>query len=531
MNICDEKVYEIIERIVKSDFKFIPADISDIQNILSNIKSKSDCEHLNKSVIDDAMTAINLQILDAINTSLEYGIVSESWKKSVIIPTPKVNGTMKCEEFRPVNMLPTYEKILEGVVKQQLNEHMDNNNIIIDVQHGFRKNHSCETAINMMLLDWKIEIENGNVIIAVFLDLKRAFETVDRKRLLRKLQSYGINGVELKWFESYLSNRSQCTKYGSATSDQIPTNLGVPQGSKLAADLFILYINDIVNCLKHSKLGLFADDTLIHISGKNLEEAINKLNEDLSRINSWLNVNKLKLNVDKTKYMIINSGKNSDLDNACVIIDGCEIERVNEFRYLGINIDCHLKMKSHVDYISKKVAKKIGFLARISRKLPIQLRILLYKSIISPHFEYCPSILFTCDGNEFAKLQKLQNRAMRVILRCGKTTTVASMLEALCWMSVKQRIMFQTMIQVFRIKYQLAPSCMTRNVNYVRDAHTYPMRNDDDFRLQTVTKTSTTKTIFHKGLQMFNGLPTEIKSENNISQFKRLLATYVKSNY
>ena len=117
-------------------------------------------------------------------------------------------------------MLPNYEKILEGVVKQQLNNHMDNNKIVINEQFGFRKNHSCETAINMIQMDWKNEIENGNVVIAVFLDLKRAFETVDRSRLLRKLRKYGINGVQLKWFESYLSDRTQCTKFGGATSEK-----------------------------------------------------------------------------------------------------------------------------------------------------------------------------------------------------------------------------------------------------------------------------------------------------------------------
>lgn len=428
-------------------------------------------------------------------------------------------------------MLPNYEKVLEGAVKKQLNSHTDNNNILIDEQFGFRKNHSCETAINMIQMDWKKEIDQGNVVIAVFLDLKRAFETVDRKRLLRKLRKYGINGVELRWFESYLSDRSQCTKFGGSMSEKIPTCLRVPQGSKLASDLFLLYVNDIKNALVHSKLALFADDTLIYISGKNLQETIDKLSEDLSRVNSWLNVNKLKLNVNKTKYMILNNRKNSDMDNACVVMNGNEIERVNEFKYLGVIIDSRLNMKAHVEYICKKVAKKIGFLARISRKLPIQHRILLYKSIISPHFEYCPSILFTCGENEFGKLQKLQNRAMRVILKCRKTTSISSMLDALCWMSVKQRIVYQTLMLVFRIKNKLAPDCVNQNVKYVSDDAQHQVRNANDFRLQRVNKKSTTKTIFYKGLETFNRLPNEIKNETNVNKFKRLLLKYVKENY
>lgn len=202
---------------------------------------------------------------------------------------------------------------------------------------------------------------------------------------------------------------------------------------------------------------------------------------------------KLKMNVDKTKYMVINGQKNTDLDDICITMDGSEIQRVNMIKYLGVVIDCHLKMKPHIDYICKELAKKIGFLARISRKLPIQHRIRLYKSIIAPHFEYCPSILFTCGENEFARMQKLQNRAMRIILRCKKSTSIASMLDALCWMNIKQRIVYQTMIMVFRMKHQMVPTCMSRNLKYVGETHRYRVRNANDFRLQKVNKKSTTK--------------------------------------
>lgn len=295
--------------------------------------------------------------------------------------------------------------------------------------------------------------------------------------------------------------------------------------------MFLLYVNDIVKSIVHSKLTLFADDTLIYISGKNVQECVSKLNEDLSRINAWLNVNKLKLNVDKTKYMVLNERKNTDLDDICIIINGSEIERVNMIKYLGVIIECHLKMKLHVDYLCKKVAKKIGFLARISRKLPIQHRILLYKSIIAPHFEYCPSILYSCGENEFARMQKLQNRAMRIILRCKKSTPIAAMVDALCWMKVKQRIVYLTMIMVFRIKHKMVPSCMSRNIKYVGESHEHSVRNADDFRLQKVNKKSTTKSIFYMGLQTFNRLPSEIKTETEINRFKRLLVKYVKENY
>lgn len=202
--------------------------------------------------------------------------------------------------------------------------------------------------------------EKGKIIVAVFLDLKRAFETIDRKRLLKKLEIMGIRGSELKWLKSYLSQRTQATRFGGVTSTEAEVEIGLPQGSKLAATLFLLYINDIKSCLIHLMIMLFADDTLLYYSGDNVDEIERKVNEDLDRINNWLNVNKLKLNLKKTKYMVIkkNSKVHFDLN---IKMNEEAIERTYVMKYLGVMIDCNLKMKSHHEYMCSKIAKKIGF--------------------------------------------------------------------------------------------------------------------------------------------------------------------------
>lgn len=142
-------------------------------------------------------------------------------------------------------------------------------------------------------------------VICVFVDLQRAFETIDRSRLLEKLSKYGVNGVERRWFESYLRKRKQKTKFGNVLSEGIFCDLGVPQGTALAVILFILYINDIRDIFSVCKIKLFADDTIIYVSGENVDELIRVLNEELHKFYSWLCVNKLKLNESKTKYMIV----------------------------------------------------------------------------------------------------------------------------------------------------------------------------------------------------------------------------------
>lgn len=277
------------------------------------------------------------------------------------------------------------------MIKEQLENYIETKDILIDEQSGFRRNHSCESALNLVIIRLKEQIEGGNIIVAILLDLKRAFETIDRQRLIKKLESIGVKGKELEWFTSYLSDRFQRTKFNGEVSDEKQIDLGVPQGSKLAALLFLIYINNISGCLMFMQLILFADDTLLYYCGKDINEINGKINEDMERLNIWLCTNKLKLNIDKTQYMVMNNGDSDQQFN--IEINGEVIERVNNMKYLGFMINCRLKLTNHIDYTCKNIAKKVGFLAEISNKLTADHRVTIYKSIIAPHF--------TCNISEF----------------------------------------------------------------------------------------------------------------------------------
>jgi len=142
-----------------------------------------------------------------INGSLSKGTCPEGWRTSTIIPIPKIEKSKKASEYRLINILPIYEKVLEIVVKEQIEKYLQDNNIITEHQSSFRKNHSCETAIQTVLDDRKMLVSEGDIVGAIFLDLKWAFETVDRDRLLDKLYQYGVRGMVLEWMRLYLSNK------------------------------------------------------------------------------------------------------------------------------------------------------------------------------------------------------------------------------------------------------------------------------------------------------------------------------------
>lgn len=512
-------------------FKFKEITLADLSKVITNIKRKGSTDGISTRIIKDSLPIIGDTFVQLINKSMRTGIFPESWKESKIVPIPKVPLTKKCEEFRPINMLPVYEQILEVIVKDQLQVFLESNNIISDSQSGFRNRHSCETALNLVLANWKSELDQNKSVVAVFLDYKRAFETIDRNRLILKLESYGIRGVEKKWFESYLNCRTQTTVFGGEESYAILNNLGVPQGSVLGPLLFLLYINDLVLNVKYSSLNLFADDTLVSVSDDNIMNAINRINRDLEIITKWLQVKKLKLNISKTKFIVLSNRNTIEKRSVSIKIENLNLQQVDEIKYLGVIIDNRLNFRSNVQFIIKKVAKKISFLGRLSNRLSIQARILVYKTIIAPHFEYCASILFLCQDGDLQRLQKQQNRAMRIILRCSKRTNISLMLDVLQWLSIKQRIYFNTLVLIYKMVNNLLPKYMSQKLHLHSDIHNYETRIRSDYRLPKLTKSGTQNCLYYKGIKIYNNLPPEAKQATNLFSFKRYLSDYVKQQY
>lgn len=520
--------YELTQ--VDCRFKFEKINREKLEKIINGLKVTNDENNINSKLIWDSLEITGQFFINIINTSFETGCFPKSWKEATIIPIQKKTGTRKCDEFRPINTLPSYEKLMECEVKDQLQKYIDSNEILAIEQSGFRKLHSCETALNLVISDWKYLRDDGNTTIVIFLDLKRAFETLDRERLINKLQAYGLEGAELQWFSSYLDQRTQKTKVAEVFSSSMLNNLGVPQGSVLGPLLFILYINDFGSVLKYCSCKFFADDTSIYISGKNINEILWKLNSDLKNVSNWLNINKLKINVEKTVYMVIKN-KLSDNNETNVIINNTKLKQVSETKYLGIIIDDKLDFKKNLEYVIKKMSKKINFLARISNQLPQITRTKIYTSIVASHIEFCSSILFLSNETELNKIQLLQNRGMRILLGCNKYTSIKSMLDCLFWMTIKQRVYFNTIVLIYKIIKNLLPNYLTNKINYVKDGHNHNLRNGEHFKLKYFNKKRNENNLYYKGLNIYNKLPTDIKSAKNLNDFKRSLSTYVKANF
>ena len=248
----------------------------------------------------------------------------------------------------------------------------------------------------------------------LFLDLKKAFDTVDHDILCQKLRSIGLKQSCVSWFDTYLKGRFQVCKHDNVISDTLPINFGVPQGSILGPLLFVIFINDLPDYFHAEQLNLYADDTAISVHAKNPEVLELKLNLALVKAHSWLLNNKLTLNVTKTCFMIFGTNANlKKYENINVTLENTEITRCEKFKYLGVILDPTLTFTSHVDYL---ISKSIGRLKMLGKTRPVvsmDTSLMLYKTLCVSIFDYCDIVYDTLSQKNITRLQKLQNSALR----------------------------------------------------------------------------------------------------------------------
>ena len=272
------------------------------------------------------------------NLSLSSGLVPEQMKVARVIPLFK-SDTLSLTNYRPVSVLPAFSKFLERIVYKRLDSFLNKYKILSCNQYGFRKNHSTSYALIQLYDKLSNAIDQGKVTLGLFIDLSKAFDTVNHDILLAKLEFYGVRGAALQWFKSYLSGRSQFVQYNGYKSSLKYVECGVPQGSILGPLLFLIYINDLCNVSKALDFILFADDTNIFFSHKDPIVLMELVNTELQKLSCWFQANKLSINVKKSNYIIFKTSQNRQKLNLDFSINDTKIDRITETMFLGVIID------------------------------------------------------------------------------------------------------------------------------------------------------------------------------------------------
>ena len=320
------------------------------------------------------------------NKSLSHGIFPDLLEIARIIPIFKRGDSSDPKNYRPISLLPSFSKILEQIIYNRLISFFNKHDILHSSQHGFCTNHSTNSALAEVLDCVTLALNKKFLSLALFIDVSKAFDSLDHQLLFAKSNIYGVRGTALDLLKSYFSNHFQYATVNNDSSNFCKITTGVPQGSIIGPLMYAIYVNDVFNVADFMKCVIYADDTFIIISARTKDELLALATCYLTLYSKWFAINKLCLNDSKTHFFVFGPVGNDNIDT--IIFDDNTVKRVNEIPYLGIIIDDHLCWKSHINCVRDKVARGVGMLKMSYTCLPKQCLLTIYYSFIQSYLQY-----------------------------------------------------------------------------------------------------------------------------------------------
>jgi len=502
--------------------------------LLDNLDTKKSFgpDYMHPRLVAAAALEIFRPLTYIINLSILNGVFPDSLKVAKVIPVFKAGSKFLCNNYRPISILPVLSKIFEKCIYNQIIFHLSVENILVPNQYGFRKGLTTTDCLVDLLEEITSALDNSQFVISIFLDLTKAFDTVNHSILLNKLSYYGLKDKANLWFKSYLSNRKQKVFVNGVFSNLNAINTGVPQGSILGPLLFLVYINDFVNVTNFFSIRLFADDTSLTASNDNLDTLISNINSELPRVFDWLCANKLTLNLTKTKYIIFQPKQRLNYNiNLPLILNNQYLDNSSSVTYLGVIIDSHLSWHNHIDYVCSKVSKNINIITKLKHYFGKEILINTYYSLIYPFLTYNCILWGNTYVSSLDKLNKLQNKLVRKINNVPLYEHITPHFTNL------KLLKFPDLVKLFTCSFLYDLLCDNKPHNFVipmiSEHHNYSTRSAcSNFLAIPKFRTNIRKfcpTI--RGRYFWNELPLTIKTISNKVVFKKSLKTYLFSKY
>lgn len=413
-----------------SVFELRPVTHQELYDCVMSMRGHSapGCDGIPVQFIKDNFYALSDPMLHIINLSIRTGKFPDAFKTAKVIPIFKTGLKSIKNNYRPISLLNSVSKVIERLVKSQLIVYLEKENIISSHQFGFRSNKNTSDALFELSRCITSNIASKKRVLITFLDLAKAFDSVDRGKLLAKLQYIGIKNKEYEWFSSYLQCRKQRVCINNTNSDSMEVDYGVIQGSTLGPLLFLVYINNLSVLDLTSKLLLFADDTAIITEGRTWDETFNRASIDLTKVKNWFDNNTLSVNISKTKCLPIHlrqdcgPGALTLRMHSCGVSEsdacGCAIiERVEQYTYLGVIIDSRLSWTPHIQYIKQRLRKFIYAFSQLSQVLSVEHCRTVYCAYVQSLLEYGVLVWGGLSSTALEPLAVTQRSIIKTILK------------------------------------------------------------------------------------------------------------------
>ena len=510
------------KNIQQNNFSFKSVDQSEIAKILYHINSSkaSGFDDIPGIFLKDGSDIISKQISDIFNLSVLLGKFPSQCKIAKVRPIFKKGSRLEAVNYRPISLLPLISKVFEKCIHDQLQKYVTDFNIIYKFQSGFRSDFSADTCLSYMHNTILQGMDKGEYTGMVLIDLQKAFDTIDHQILLSKLKLLGLSESAISWIKSYLTDRSTFVEIEGIRSHKRDSKCGVPQGSILGPLLFLLYVNDMSQAVTCG-LSLYADDSCLTVTHKNINYIEETLNSNLSSLCDWLVDNKLSIHLGKTQSILFGTpnklGKTSNLN---IMYATQIIEQKLKVMYLGVILDNNLTGRSMAENILSKLNNKLRFLYRKQKYLDKETRRLLCNSLIQPHYDFACSSWFPLLTKDMKKrFQISQNKLIRFCLNLGSRESInLTRFREINWLPVEERVNQCICSLVYKFLNNNVPDYIRDILNIKEKNH--KTRNPNMLTRPFCSTKKGEKAISHQGPKLWEGIPIDLKSKLNITSFK-----------
>jgi hypothetical protein len=457
--------------------------------------------------------------------SFRQSYIPPVWKSALVTPVYKKGDRTNPSNYRPISLTCVLCKVMESIIKDQLTAYLHTNNIITDHQHAFIKQHSTVTNLLECTHDWSLAISNKHFVDVIYIDFRRAFDSIVHSKLLIKLRSYGISGNLLSWISSFLSNRFQQVVVDNCYSNEFPVTSGIIQGSVLGPILFILFINDLSDVIRHNAhitLVLFADDLKLFseflLDTSNIPLSIVDLQLVLNNVFLWSTIWQLPINIDKCSSARLFS---RSILNPVYTINGLPITHLDSTRDLGIEIDSRLSYNNHINSIVSKANQRVGLLFRGFQCRNLDFMRKAFIAYIRPIVEYNSVVWNPTLKKHIDSLEKIQRRFTKKIPSISHLPYLER-LSAINLQSLELRRLHFDLVHYYKILHNLTPHKPADFFTY----H-YPPPSSRNTKPILINPRSGTKVLFSsfccRAVNSWNHIPHHIQKLNSLPQFKKAL--------